>query len=141
MKLLKSLMGQAALILLACTTDAVASDDILVTRDSCAAVASSAISASARATSVEALRQRTKAAYLELAKAPGVRLLPLHKIEDPIDVVLDTYGGQILDQVRGGMHSSNLEQVVHGIGYAMAFTSATCMAILLDPPKQAPARQ
>lgn len=67
--------------------------------------------------------------------------MPLHKIEDPIDVVLDTYGGQILDQVRGGMHSSNLEQVVHGIGYAMAFTSATCMAILLDPPKQAPARQ
>lgn len=67
--------------------------------------------------------------------------MPLHKIEDPIDVVLDTYGGQILDQVRGGMHSSNLEQVVHGIGCAMAFTSATCMAILLDPPKQAPARQ
>lgn len=141
MDLLNRLAGPAAFILLASTTNAVASDNILVTRDSCAAVASSAISASARATSVGALRQKTKAAYFELAKAPGARLLPLHQIEEPIDIVLDTYGGQILDQVRGGMHSSNLEQVVQGIGYAMAFTSATCMAILLDQSKQRPARQ
>ena len=94
-------------------------------------MASSITSAAGRATSIPMLRQRTKAAYLELAKAPGVKLLPLHRIEAPIDTILDTYAGQILDQVRGGMLSSNLEQLVQGVGYSMAFTSATCMAILL----------
>ena len=115
---------------------AVAADDVLVLRDSCAAVAASIISASGRANSVPVLRQRTKAAYLELAKAPDVELLPLHKVEAPVDTILDTYAGQILDQVRGGMHTSNLEQLVQGVGYAMAFTSATCMAILLEPSKR-----
>lgn len=140
MRLHRNLVGSFAFVLLIGAADAVASDEGLVTRDSCAAVASSAISASARATSVESLRQRTKAAYLKLAKEPGIQLLPLHKIEESIDIVLDTYGGQILDQVRGGIHSSNLEQVVQGVGYAMAFTSATCMAILLEKPKSAPVR-
>jgi hypothetical protein len=135
MKPARNLTIPAVLILLAASADAVAGDEILVTRDSCAAVASSAISASARATSVEALRRRTKATYLELAKAPNVRLLALHKIEEPIDILIDTFGGRILDQVRGGMHTSNVEQVVQGVGYAMAFTAATCMAILLEQPE------
>lgn len=106
-------------------------DKTLLTRDSCAAVAASIVSASSRANSVASLRQRTKAAYLEFARGQGIEVLPLHAIEEPIDIILDTYAGTILDQVRGGMFSGNAEQFIQGIGYSMAFTSATCMAILL----------
>jgi len=106
-------------------------DETLMARDSCAAVAASIVSASSRANSVASLRQRTKAAYLNLARGKGIEVLPMHAIEEPIDIILDTYAGTILDQVRGGMFSGNAEQFVQGIGYSMAFTSATCMAILL----------
>jgi hypothetical protein len=43
-------------------------DETLMARDSCAAVAASIVSASSRANSVASLRQRTKAAYLNLAR-------------------------------------------------------------------------